>query len=340
VTQVRMDVSDVILKAFALKKKRFYPTVGTFEARKDEEFQNENDLQEHIKGKSPLLKLNVGLVTKFVLDPMHLIFLGVTRRLLMYWIEGTRAVKLSKLSLSVDTYHEANDYLTKMVEDSYSSSDGNQLLIRRKIAEMNSVTNVQDKKEDPCKRKSNESSDDFSSDVDETEVQSMTQHNEESFDTTITYKSGTSSSLCSLKSNNAPVSSRSSNVSSSSTPAIELLLRPVERIISTRDQQNIVLDNILRNLEVNNRVLERPADFPNLPVSNKTEYRCVEELLSKDENLTYMTKRLSTIGGSSVRNTTMNMLKYLLTNQVAMKFNWSGKDKKPFKKTKMCCAII
>ncbi|KAF2890011.1 hypothetical protein ILUMI_16162 [Ignelater luminosus] len=52
------------------------------------------------------------------------------------------------------------------------------------------------------------------------------------------------------------------------------------------------------------------------------------------------TKRLSTIGGSSVRNTTMNMLKYLLTNQVAMKFNWSGKDKKPFKKTKMCCAII
>ncbi|KAF2894463.1 hypothetical protein ILUMI_11707 [Ignelater luminosus] len=168
----------------------------------------------------------------------------------------------------------------------------------------------------------------------------MTQHNEESFDTTITYKSGTSSSLCSLKSNNTPVSSRSSNVSSSSTPAIELLLRRVERIISTQDQQNIMLDNILRNLGVNNKVLERPADFPNLPVSNKTEYRCVEEFLSKDENFTYMTKRLSTIGGSSVRNTTMNMLKYLFTNQVAMKFNWSGKDKKPFKKTKMCCAII
>ncbi|KAF2888153.1 hypothetical protein ILUMI_18020 [Ignelater luminosus] len=40
-----------------------------------------------------------------------------------------------------------------MVEDSCSSSDGNQLLIRRKIAEMNSQTNVQDKKENPCKRK-------------------------------------------------------------------------------------------------------------------------------------------------------------------------------------------
>ncbi|KAF2886241.1 hypothetical protein ILUMI_19932 [Ignelater luminosus] len=167
-----------------------------------------------------------------------------------------------------DTYHEANDYLTKMVEDGCSSSDGSQLLIRRKIAEMNSQTNVQDNKEDPRKRKSNESSDEFSSDVDETEVQSMTQHNEDSFDMTITYKSGTSSSLCSLKSNNTPVSS----VSSSSTPAIELLLRRVERIISTQDQQNIMLDNILRNLEVNNRVLERPADFSNLPVSNKTEY--------------------------------------------------------------------
>ncbi|KAF2898856.1 hypothetical protein ILUMI_07314 [Ignelater luminosus] len=101
-----------------------------------------------------------------------------------------------------------------------------------------------------------------------------------------------------------------------------------------------MLDNILRNLEVINRVLERPADFPNLPVSNKTEYRCVEEFLSKDENFTYMTKRLSTIGGFNLRNTTMNMLKYLLTSQVAIKLNWSGKDKKPFKKTKMCCAII
>ncbi|KAF2888112.1 hypothetical protein ILUMI_18061, partial [Ignelater luminosus] len=188
-----------------------------------------------------------------------------------------------------------------MVEDSCSRSDGNQLLIRRKIAEMNSQTNVQDKQEDLSKRKlelnsketnkkqkSNESSNEFSSDVDETEVQSITQHNEESSDTTIIYKLGTFSSSCSLKSNNTPVSSRSFNVSSSSTPAIELLLRRVERIISTQDQQNIMLDNILRNLEVNNSVLERPADFPNSPVSNKTEYRCVEEFLSKDENFSYM----------------------------------------------------
>ncbi|KAF2891507.1 hypothetical protein ILUMI_14666 [Ignelater luminosus] len=195
-----------------------------------------------------------------------------------------RKYSVKKVHYISDTYYKANDYLTKMVEDSYSSSDGNQLLIRRKIAEMNSQTNVQDKKEDPCKRKlklnskktdkkqkSNESSNEFSSDVDETEVQSMTQHNKESFDTTIAYKSGTSSSLCSLKSNNTPVSSRSSNVSSSSTPAIELLLRRVERIISTQDQQNIMLDNILRNLEVNHRVLEKPADFSNLPVSNKTD---------------------------------------------------------------------
>ncbi|KAF2886575.1 hypothetical protein ILUMI_19599 [Ignelater luminosus] len=178
-----------------------------------------------------------------------------------------RKCSVKKVHYISDTYHEANDYLTKMVEDSCSSSDGNQLLIRRKIAEMNSQTNVQDKKEDPRKR-----NDEFSSDVDETEVQSMAQHNEESFDTSITYKLGTSSSLCSLKSNNTPVSSRSSNVSSSSTPAINLLLRRVERIISTQDQQNITLDNILRNLEVNNRVLERPADFPNLPNKWHREY--------------------------------------------------------------------
>lgn len=38
---------------------------------------------------SPLLPLGVGLVSQFVLDPMHLLHLGVTRRLLFLWRTGT-----------------------------------------------------------------------------------------------------------------------------------------------------------------------------------------------------------------------------------------------------------
>lgn len=43
--------------------------------------------------------------------------------------------------------------------------------------------------------------------------------------------------------------------------------------------------------------------------------------------------RCAAIGGSEVRQTTMNILKFLLTNDLAQKFNWAGKDKIAFKVT-------
>lgn len=56
----------------------------------------------HIKGISPLLKIkDIGLVTQFPLDPMHLIYLGVVRRIIVNClIEGTRKCKLSKGNLT------------------------------------------------------------------------------------------------------------------------------------------------------------------------------------------------------------------------------------------------
>ena len=40
----------------------------------------ENELSEHHKGESPLTKLDINLVDDVVLDPMHLVYLGVTRK--------------------------------------------------------------------------------------------------------------------------------------------------------------------------------------------------------------------------------------------------------------------
>ncbi|CAG9820693.1 unnamed protein product [Phaedon cochleariae] len=96
--------------------------------------------------------------------------------------------------------------------------------------------------------------------------------------------------------------------------------------------RNIASVNILQ--------LERPGNSHNLPVSNKQEYKALERFLNKELSFEYnMKKRFAAIGGASVRNTVMGMLKFLLRNEVAMKFNWAGSDKRPFKTTNMMKVI-
>lgn len=71
--------------------------------RKDEDFLNSNksDLNSHIKSVCPLLKLGIGLVSQVPLQPMHLIYLGVVKRLLLnYFVEGNKSYKLSQTLLA------------------------------------------------------------------------------------------------------------------------------------------------------------------------------------------------------------------------------------------------
>lgn len=71
---------------------------GYFKPRTQEEFlhfDHHNDTS-HIKRSSPLLKIqNINLIQSFPLDPMHLVYLGVVRRLLLYLTNGKRPYKLS-----------------------------------------------------------------------------------------------------------------------------------------------------------------------------------------------------------------------------------------------------
>lgn len=91
-----------LIKADREDYKNFYPVDSVHEARTDSDFLIDGlESNSYIKGKSPLLALEVGLVSQFVLDPMHLIYQGIMRRLLLlYWIEGKRPYKISKLSIS------------------------------------------------------------------------------------------------------------------------------------------------------------------------------------------------------------------------------------------------
>lgn len=53
--------------------------------RTDESFRNREQLQHH-EGISPLERLGTGLVSQFRLDPMHLLYIGVFKRLLHFWL--------------------------------------------------------------------------------------------------------------------------------------------------------------------------------------------------------------------------------------------------------------
>ncbi|XP_025266724.1 uncharacterized protein LOC112638743 isoform X1 [Camponotus floridanus] len=61
--------------------------------RTDESFRNREQPQHH-EGTSPLERLGTGLVSQFRLDPMHLLYIGVFKRLLHFWLFVVGAWKL------------------------------------------------------------------------------------------------------------------------------------------------------------------------------------------------------------------------------------------------------
>lgn len=72
------------------------------ELRTDERFLEMVDEDHHLSNvPSPFTELNVGMVTGFVLDYMHLVCLGVVRRLLLVWLRGPLPLRLPASSVSV-----------------------------------------------------------------------------------------------------------------------------------------------------------------------------------------------------------------------------------------------
>lgn len=66
--------------------------------RTDTRFMNRTD-EEHHKGVSPFVALNIGMVTHFPLDYMHLVCLGVTKRFLLLLMKGPLKCRLSANSV-------------------------------------------------------------------------------------------------------------------------------------------------------------------------------------------------------------------------------------------------
>ena len=74
--------------------KVYFPDVDA-QLRTDDSFRNKLDREHHI-GTSPLDQLNISLVSQFPLDYMHMVCLGVMRRLLALWIKGPLKTRLGR----------------------------------------------------------------------------------------------------------------------------------------------------------------------------------------------------------------------------------------------------
>lgn len=67
--------------------------------RSDASFVTQEDAGHHTDT-SPFVELKLGMVSGFPLDYMHLICLGVTRRLIHQWVQGSRSCRLSQNTVS------------------------------------------------------------------------------------------------------------------------------------------------------------------------------------------------------------------------------------------------
>ena len=76
-----------------------FPEFGA-RLRTDVSFDEMRDSAHHTDI-SPLKELNVGFVSQFVLDYMHLVCLGIVRKIIYLWMKGPLSCRISAQSLSV-----------------------------------------------------------------------------------------------------------------------------------------------------------------------------------------------------------------------------------------------
>uniref|UniRef100_A0A1Y1MKV3 DUF4218 domain-containing protein n=1 Tax=Photinus pyralis TaxID=7054 RepID=A0A1Y1MKV3_PHOPY len=80
--------------------------------RTDSSFRNKNHPEHHVRD-SYLEKLGVGMVSRVPLDYMHLVCLGVMKRLLQFWIKGRINLRLKEVDLISATFVNMKRSITK-----------------------------------------------------------------------------------------------------------------------------------------------------------------------------------------------------------------------------------
>ncbi|KAF5276780.1 hypothetical protein FQR65_LT16188 [Abscondita terminalis] len=120
------------------------------------------------------------------------------------------------------------------------------------------------------------------------------------------------------------------------------LITMIETLSEQVAQNSLRTQQILRLLSQSDKVtLEKPENFPILPVNKRKDFKELESVIREDTDaFNYLVRRLSTLGGSTVRQVTSSILKAIITNKLARKINWAGNNNKlAFKDTKCIEAV-
>ncbi|XP_011699429.1 PREDICTED: uncharacterized protein LOC105456815 [Wasmannia auropunctata] len=105
-----------------------------------------------------------------------------------------------------------------------------------------------------------------------------------------------------------------------------------EQVLST-------MNTLVRHMNSGMTTWTKPEGLLKLLLSTMEQFEEMEKLLEVEENFNYYRKRLTSIGGENQRSSVMNMLRFLLTNELATHFNWAGRKKISFKEKKLMDVI-
>lgn len=93
-----------------------YPEMSS-ELRTNEMFRNQSYGEDYHKGTTPLIKLNINLVSQVTLDYMHLVCLGVMKKLLHFWV---RKLQFKMVTESIQDVSSALVHLTNYLPHEFS----------------------------------------------------------------------------------------------------------------------------------------------------------------------------------------------------------------------------
>lgn len=98
----------------------------------------------------------------------------------------------------------------------------------------------------------------------------------------------------------------------------------LNNITKTQNEHSHLLQEILSVIKTSNCNIEKPKNFPILPLHNTEVYEEWETYISDKSNFNAACAYLAYIGGYKMDETVRNVMKTLFSYDLAKKFNWKG----------------
>ena len=91
------------------KKNMFYTELNS-KLRTDESYRLREQIEHHKPERSLLEQLPINMVDDMLLDPMHVVYLGVMKKLIKFWIEGTNMSNRRIISVELTSGLSRNNF--------------------------------------------------------------------------------------------------------------------------------------------------------------------------------------------------------------------------------------